>query len=218
MAKKSSTGGTRRRPDTPQTVRRRRLLVTAGVLCVGVAVVLSARAASSDVTSDPAAAQDRTAADRADGTTASAGSAQASDAPKSPAAGGAGRPDPSGGPRTAAVVTWLAGGGQARISSMVMDVAAVSSARSNPGGQDLRAACGVTRRDVRAARAYPAVPDAQAQQAWRSALAGAERGARDCLTGASRKDADLVRAGADRLTAAGSRLNQVTVRLATLAR
>jgi hypothetical protein len=81
----------------------------------------------------------------------------------------------------------------------------------------LRASCAALSLDMDDARAYAAVPDAQAQGYWSSMIASLGAGAKDCVAGVDQHNSRLIKKATDEIAAGSASFRKLFDRLTALA-
>jgi hypothetical protein len=113
----------------------------------------------------------------------------------------------------AAVVHWFAQGGEPRISALQTDFEKIARAASAADLATVKSGCGTLVADVDKAQHYAALPDAQAQHHWSSALKLYAQGAADCVNGAQRAESDLMVKANNEVMRGSAELTKATERI-----
>ncbi len=110
------------------------------------------------------------------------------------------------------ISTWGDEGGNDLTQSLTKDFSSIAAATGASDTHALSAACGLLDDDVSRAQNYPAIPDADAQSHWSSALAHDHMAAVHCTAGVATSDPSAMADAAIEMDAATVQFRDVTDR------
>ncbi len=114
-------------------------------------------------------------------------------------------------------MAWWVGGGQDRQQAITSDFTAIQAASGRSDVPAVTAGCHKLASDVRQAQIFQAIPDAEAQSAWASALANYAAGSSDCSTGLETGDLDLATRGTTELSTGNADIARLINRVRQIA-
>ena len=115
-----------------------------------------------------------------------------------------------------AITDWYNTTGKTRIDAIQADNTAIGTDSSNADTAALANDCAQLGVDATKAQGDPAIPDAQAQASWASALGHLRQGGVDCTAGATVQDANQLTKGATEIGQGTTDITALSARLATL--
>jgi hypothetical protein len=130
----------------------------------------------------------------------------------------AGATTPSGHALAVQVATWVSHGGESQLGALGKDFGTLENAAKAADMSQMAAGCGQLRTDVVAAQAFAPIPDTTAQKAWSAALTSYNKGALDCVNGATAADGTTLTNAANEIADGSAQLDKVTTRLNQIAR
>jgi len=114
------------------------------------------------------------------------------------------------------IAVWYAAGGKDKLTAIGTDATAMGTDASAMDVNQLTADCGALKGHVRDAQAFQPIPDDEAQQHWKAALADYKKAADDCISGAASTDAAKITQSGTELSDGTTEINLATARISEI--